>query len=70
MTVMLWNRTMGERLEHVSAEQLLAGKTLLSRLLRIGSGRSTLDEELDLRTRLHVVSDVSFSSPAMRCVVG
>jgi Glycosyltransferase sugar-binding region containing DXD motif len=66
ITVMLWNRAMGERLEHVSAEQLLTGKTLLSRLLRIGSGRSTLDEELDLRTRLHVVSDVSFSGPAMR----
>jgi hypothetical protein len=65
MTVMLWNRAMGERLEHASATQLLTGKTLLSRLLRIGSGRSTLDQELDLRTRLHVVSDLSFSGPAM-----
>ena len=65
MTVMLWNRAMGERLEHASAKQLLTGKTLLSRLLRIGSGRSTLDEELDLRTHLHVVSDLSFSGPAM-----
>jgi hypothetical protein len=66
MTVMLWNRAMDERLEHVSAQQLLTGHTLLSRLLRIGSGRSTLDEELDLRTRLHVVSELSFSDPAMK----
>jgi hypothetical protein len=66
ITVMLWNAAMGERLEHVGAEQLLTGKTLLSRLLRIGSGRSTLEQELDLRTRLHVVSDVSFSGPTMR----
>ena len=66
ITVMLWNRAMGERLEHVSAEQLRSGKTLLSRLLRIGSGRSTPEEELDLRTRLHVVSDLSLSGPAMQ----
>ena len=31
ITVMLWNRAMGERLERVSAEQLLTGRTLLSR---------------------------------------
>jgi hypothetical protein len=66
ITVMLWNRSMARWLEDASAEQLLTGKTLLSRLLRIGSGRSTLDEELDLRTRLHVLSDLSFSGPSMR----
>ena len=66
ITVMLWNRAMGERLEKQSKAQVLADKTLLSRLLRIGSGRSTLDEELDLRTRLHVVSELSFSDPAMK----
>ena len=66
ITVMLWNRAMSRPLQDVSAEQLLSGKTLLSRLLRIGSGRSTLDEELDLRTRLHVLSDLSFSGPSMR----
>lgn len=65
MTVMLWNHAMGGKLRDVSAQQLLTGKTLLSRLLRIGSGRSTLDEELDLRTRLHVLSDLSVSGPAM-----
>jgi hypothetical protein len=66
ITVMLWNRAMGERLQNVSADQLLANNTLLARLLRIGSGRSTLDEELDLRTRLHAFSDLSFSSPSMK----
>ena len=66
ITVMLWNRTMAEHLEHASAAQLLSGKTLLSRLLRIGSRRSTLEEELDLRTRLHMVADLSFSAPAMQ----
>jgi hypothetical protein len=68
ITVMLWNQGMGPRLRDVSVEQLLKGKTLLSRLLRIGSGRSTLDEELDLRTRLHVFSDLSSSGPSTRAL--
>jgi len=61
-TVMLWNGYMGRPLRNVSTEDLRQGRTLLSRLLRIGLGESKPEEELDWWTRLHVLSDVRFST--------
>ena len=61
-TVMLWNGFMAPPLRTVSEQQLRRGRTLLCRLLRIGLGESTLEEELDAWTRLHLISDIRFSS--------
>jgi capsular polysaccharide synthesis protein len=61
VTVMLWNKVMGPELADASEQDLLAGRSLLSRLLRIGLGQSTLEDERDLWTRAHRLSDVRFS---------
>ena len=60
VTVMLWNKGMGPKLAGRSAEQLRSSPMLLARLLRIALGTSTLDDELDLLTRLAPVSDLRY----------
>jgi Capsular polysaccharide synthesis protein len=59
-TVMLWNKGMGPLLAKRSVDDVLTSKMLLSRLLRIALGRSTLHEELDLYTRFSRFSDIRY----------
>jgi len=67
VTVMLWNKGMGPLLATRSTEEVLTADMLLSRLLRIALGRSTLEDELDWRTRLSRLSDLRYG-PAGRSV--
>jgi len=60
-TVCLWNKGMGPALQGVSRGQLLAGQSLLSRLLRIGLGLSTETDERNVLTALWPVNAVRFS---------
>lgn len=64
ITIMLFNAVMGPPLRALSREELLRSRMLVSRLLRIALGISTLDRELDLYTRFHVLADVRHSSLA------
>ncbi|HEY5024079.1 MAG TPA: capsular polysaccharide synthesis protein [Acidimicrobiales bacterium] len=66
ITVVLWNVVMGPILRDQTRTELLAGRTLLSRLLRLGLGHSTAPEEEDGWTRLHALSSVRFSLPGQR----
>jgi hypothetical protein len=66
ITVVLWNVVMGPILRDRSRSELLAGRTLLSRLLRIGLGHSTAQGEEDALTRLHGLSSLRFSEPGQR----
>jgi len=66
ITVVLWNVVMGPVLRDRSRDELLTGRSLLSRLLRMGLGSSTARSEEDLWTRLHVVSSIRFSLPGQR----
>ncbi|HVA03650.1 MAG TPA: capsular polysaccharide synthesis protein [Acidimicrobiales bacterium] len=66
ITVVLWNAVMAPRLRPRTQEDLLAGHALLSRLLRIGMGRSTMADEEDAWTRLHALSVARFSLPGQR----
>lgn len=61
VTVMLWNKGMGPVLKGRSADEVLESRMLLSRLLRIALGHSTLEEELDLYTKASRLSDLRFS---------
>jgi hypothetical protein len=70
VTIVLWNAVMAPRLRPRSRPELLAGRTLLSRLLRIGLGRSTVDDEEDGWTRLHALSALRFSLPGQRVESG
>lgn len=60
-TVVLWNASMGPRLEGARRSDLLEGSTLLSRLLRIGLGLTDAAEEERLWTHLHRLSDLRFT---------
>ena len=60
-TVMLWNGFMARPLREITSDELLRGNALLSRVLRIGLGRTTPDQELDGWTRLHHLADLRFS---------
>jgi len=66
ITVVLWNAVMAPRLRPRTRDELLAGHCLLSRLLRIGLGQSTVTGEEDLWTRLHGLSSARFSVPGQR----
>ena len=61
MTVVLWNAVMAPLLRGRSHADLLAGRMLLSRLLRIGLGQATPEAEEDAWTRLSVLSNLRFS---------
>jgi hypothetical protein len=66
ITVVLWNVVMGPILRDRTRTELLAGRVLLSRLLRMGLGHSTAENEEDLWTRLHGLSALRFSLPGQR----
>jgi Capsular polysaccharide synthesis protein len=66
ITVMLFNRPMHHALGELSREELLHSRMLVSRLLRIGLGVSSLEDELDGYTRLHSLADVRHSHFARR----
>jgi Capsular polysaccharide synthesis protein len=63
ITVVLWNVVMGPILRDRSRTELLAGRALLSRLLRMGLGFSTTLQEEDAWTRLHLLASIRFSQP-------
>ena len=69
-TVVLWNAVMAPRLRTTGREELLRDSTLLGRLLRIGLGRSTVEEEDAGITRLHRLADLRFSGPGRKVEVG
>jgi Capsular polysaccharide synthesis protein len=66
ITVVLWNAVMAPRLRPRTRPELLADHTLLSRLLRLGLGSSTVPDEEDLWTRLHGLSTLRFSLPGQK----
>ena len=66
ITVVLWNVVMGPILRDQTRTKLLAGRVLLSRLLRMGLGHSTAEKEEDAWTRLHGLSALRFSLPGQR----
>lgn len=66
VTVMLWNSVMSPSVGALPRERVLAGQTLLSRLLRIGLGASTPQMETDAWTRMHIISDLRFSKQGRR----
>jgi hypothetical protein len=70
VTVVLWNAVMAPRLRGRSRSELLADRTLLSRLLRIGLGRTTVDGEQDPWTKLHALSALRFSLPGQQVESG
>jgi hypothetical protein len=70
MTIVLWNAVMAPHLRARTRAELFASRTLLSRLLRIGLGRSTVSEEEDAWTRLHGLAALRFSLPGQRVESG
>lgn len=68
-TVCLWNKAMGPTLQGVSRGQLIAGQSLLSRLLRVGLGLSTETDERNVLTALWPANALRFSR-AGRAVEG
>ena len=66
ITVMLWNSAMAPFVGDLSRNDVLGGRMLLSRLLRIGLGTSTADQEMDAWTKLHLASDLRFSTQGRR----
>lgn len=66
VTVVLWNAVMAPHLRDRTREELLADRMLLSRLLRIGLGRSEVADEEDAWTALHALSALRFSLPGQR----
>ena len=69
-TVVLWNAVMAPRLAGRTRQDILAGSTLLDRLLRLGLGTSTPDEEEDGYTKFHALADLRFSTPGRRVESG
>jgi len=61
VTVVLWNSAMDGRFGSLDESELLGGRTLLSRLLRIALGRSTRQAEETVLTRLAWLDRVRFS---------
>ncbi|HMK62366.1 MAG TPA: glycosyltransferase [Acidimicrobiales bacterium] len=70
ITVVLWNAVMSPRLRPWDRGRLLRSHTLVSRLIRIGLGRSQVEDEEDLLTRFHALSELRFSVPAQRLELG
>jgi hypothetical protein len=70
ITVVLWNAVMAPRLRPWTRQELLSSHMLLSRLLRIGLGMSTIEDEQDAWTRLAWTSQVRFSLPGQRVETG
>jgi Glycosyltransferase sugar-binding region containing DXD motif len=66
VTVVLWNAVMASALSRQTREELLTSRMLLSRLLRIGLGMSSVTGEEDGWTRLHSFSSARFSLPGQR----
>jgi hypothetical protein len=66
VTVMLWNRELGPRLERVSVDAISRDRMLLARLLRIALGETTVDQEEDAWSRLHALTDIRFSTQGRR----
>ena len=66
VTVVLWNAVMAPLLRGRTRPELLASPMLLARLLRIGLGTSSVDDEEDRWTRLHAVSALRFSERGQR----
>jgi hypothetical protein len=60
VTVMLWNKGMGPLLDARSAEDILRSKMLLSRLIRIALGKTSLPDELDHLTKLNGLSSFRY----------
>jgi Capsular polysaccharide synthesis protein len=58
--ITLYNKGMGPILENTTEAELRRGKSLLSRLFRIGLGQSTLSDEVDLSTKLSPLSDLRY----------
>lgn len=66
ITVMLWNKEMGPELVGTTRDELLDGRMLLSRLLRIGLGYSLPEGEEDSWTRFRWVSELRFTTHGQR----
>lgn len=60
--VSLWHKGMGPALAEVTSGELLAGQRLLSRLLRIGLGLSTAEDESGGVTRMWPLTRYRFSA--------
>jgi len=69
IAVELWNAVMAPSLVAVERDRLLESRMLLGRLLRVGLGLSTIEEEEDAFTRLHGLSSLRFSLPGQRVEV-
>lgn len=61
ITVVLWNAVMAPALRDTTSGQLLRGRMLISRLLRLGLGLSKIEDEEDLLTAFHRASELRFS---------
>jgi len=61
LTVVLWNAVMSSRLRDRPAEELMRSRMLLSRLLRIGLGVTTPEQEEDIGTSLHRVAELRYA---------
>lgn len=61
--LVLWNAVMGPLLRRRSRGEILGGKMLVSRLLRIGLGLSTVVAESRGSARLDLLSRLRFSWP-------
>jgi hypothetical protein len=66
ITVVLWNAVMSARLRPLARQQLLSSRMLVSRLLRIGLGQSGVEDEEDVLTRAHALSELRFSTTGQR----
>lgn len=69
ITVVLWNAVMAPTLRGISADELLRSRMLVGRLLRLGLGLSKPDDEEDMWTAFHRVSDLRFSEAGQRLEV-
>lgn len=66
VTVVLWNSVMAPYLRGLSHDEVLRSRMLVSRLLRIGLGRSEAADEEDRYTALHRISELRFSDRGRR----
>ena len=70
ISVLLWNNAMGRILAHTTRAEILSDDILLSRLLRLALGISTLSEETKLSMRLSPLSDLRFTRAGRRMEEG
>lgn len=61
ITVVLWNAVMAPTLRPMDHDALMRSRMLVCRLLRIGLGRSTVEQEEGPLTTLHALSEARFS---------